>query len=110
MKRFAVGLILAAMFAVATPSHAGVVYGLTPPVDDAGNVYNVPLSQWTVGGAFDSAYMCERVVGSSRLESDGELLRDYNSSSRPDRIPFAGYRARMQNSLCIASDDPRLAR
>jgi hypothetical protein len=76
-------------------------YLMLPPVDRMQKpLTNSPLSQWELAESFDQAEKCEARLATLRKTSD-ELPAD-----SPERWRANWY----DDSACIATDDPRLAK
>jgi hypothetical protein len=71
----------------------------SPPVD-----LDAPLSKWSLFSIRDSANECERRLVAFYKLAKTELLA--SPADERDRIRFY----QLENSQCIASDDPRLAK
>lgn len=72
-------------------------YLMLPPVKDTPQAARqAPLREWTIIGSFDTATQChQRKV---------EVERTLSKSDAPD------FKGRVLNTLCIATDDARLAK
>ena len=69
----------------------------SPPVD-----LNAPLSKWRLFSIHDSAAECEQGLVAFYKVAKTELVA--NPADERDRIQFY----QLENSQCVASDDPRL--
>jgi hypothetical protein len=81
---------------------------MTPPVAlDSSRHYRayleVPLGQWTVSQAFDTAAECNSAASETVLEANREL--NSGRLAEEDRHLQISH----TQAQCIASDDPRLA-
>ena len=109
MKRrriVAVGIVLAVAWLAAWPAEAAW-HLLTPPGDKDLNInVRAPFSQWDQNAAFDTAQACEQQKNYFIIMSHKEALRDKGTQSERS----SDYISRlMLFSLCVTSDDPRLA-
>jgi hypothetical protein len=88
------GLSLVAWYLLVPPS----VRRSSPPVD-----LDAPLSKWSLFSVHDSAAECEQGLVAFYKVAKTELVA--NPADERDRIQFY----QLENSQCIASDDPRLS-
>ena len=102
----AVGIVLVVAWLAAWPAEAAW-YLLTPPADKDDNInVRAPLSQWDQNAAYDTAQVCEQQRNFFIIMSHKEARRDKGTQSER----ASDYISRtMLFSLCVASDDPRLA-
>ncbi len=89
----AVVLALAAWYLMLPPPLAH----MSPPVD-----FDAPLSEWRLVSVHDSVVGCVQELLASYRLAKTELLA--NPTDENDRIQFNA----LENSQCIASDNPRL--
>lgn len=77
-------------------------YLMLPPIqNDSWPNTDAPLSQWSIGGSFDTAKECqdEKVDNAERTEK--------TISAPPATLSLAAARQALV-AVCIATDDPRL--
>jgi hypothetical protein len=70
---------------------------MSPPVD-----FDAPLSRWVLFSEDDTVAACEQELVTTYKLAKTELLAD--PADEEDRIEFH----QLENSQCVASDDPRL--